>query len=84
MQDVYKISVPLVIKPTVYRCSHSCAELLPAKCVRRPTTPTFPPTTPIGPGHTSMKIAKINKGHHKKFSLTYDLQRIYMNTLSMI
>ena len=51
------ISVPLVIKPTVYRCTHSCADLLPAKC--GPTTATFPTTTPIGPGHTSMKIVKI-------------------------
>ena len=48
------ISVPLVIKPTVYRCTRPCAAVLPAKCGIPTTGPTFPPTTaPIGPGPTS-------------------------------
>ena len=68
------ISVPLVIKSTVCRCTRPCAAVLPAKCGIPTTGPTFPPTTaPIGPGHNSLKIAKINKRNHRKLSLTHDL-----------
>ena len=54
------------------RTPKTFADLLPEKCGPKGPIGPIGPTTTIGPGHNSLKNAKINKRNHRKLSLTHD------------